>query len=75
MKDNLYRFRRLKWGAPKKFKLLSEDLEPGGPGLFGKAKAQTSARRARGRLSRLPLFPVLAIAIGVIGFVATLLAG
>lgn len=72
MKDNLYRFRRLKWGAPKKFKLLSEDLEPG---LFGRAKPKTSARRARGRLSRLPLFPVLAIAIGVIGFVATLLVG
>ncbi|WP_067339019.1 hypothetical protein [Stappia indica] len=59
-------------GAPKKFKLLSEDLEPG---LFGRAKPRTPARRARGRLSRLPLFPVLAIAIGVIGFVATLLVG
>lgn len=74
MTDNLYRFRRLKWGAPKKFKLLSEDLGSGRRGLFRLAAAVRS-RRSGARASRLPLFPVLAIAIGVIGFVATLLAG
>lgn len=28
MRDNVYKFRTLKWGDPKKFKVLAEDLEP-----------------------------------------------
>lgn len=28
MRDNVYKFRTLKWGEPKKFKVLVEDLEP-----------------------------------------------
>lgn len=26
--DSVYRFRRLKWGDPEKFKVLAEDLSP-----------------------------------------------
>lgn len=28
MADNVYKFRRIKWGAPKKLKVLVEDLAP-----------------------------------------------
>ncbi|WP_156936651.1 hypothetical protein [Chelativorans sp. J32] len=28
MRDNVYKFRRVKWGEPKKFKVLAEDLAP-----------------------------------------------
>ncbi len=28
MRDNIYRFRRIKWGEPKRLKVLAEDLAP-----------------------------------------------
>ena len=28
MQDNVYRFRRIKWGEPKKLKVLAEDFTP-----------------------------------------------